>query len=118
MKVIDGRAMPKPSPAAVPTTETGRLDSLIVLQSFDGSFTLNEGLARVLGKSLKDLKIFNNNKYDDTVFGTALAVAYFKTKLAAYSEEWEFVVNKAEKWIATKLGSFPSTLIDEVTKYL
>lgn len=99
------------------------LMQLISLQSYDGSFTLNEALVPILGKTLKEMKAgirlshhsylnfrfanYNNyvilasNKHNLTnqVFATALSLSFFVHSLADEEEKWELIVAKARKWL-------------------
>ena len=42
---------------------------------------------------------------DEAAFATAVVVAYFAHKLAAYEEEWELVADKAKGWLQSSAGS-------------
>jgi len=74
---------------------------LISLQSFDGSYTLTEKIAAIVGKSLDEIKNgASKGNLQEQVFVTALAISFFLTKLSAEKDVWELIVMKARKWLA------------------
>ncbi|XP_037026786.1 von Willebrand factor A domain-containing protein 5A-like [Bradysia coprophila] len=59
------------------------LMSLINIQSYDGSFILNEDLVPILGKSLTEMvEASNKHNLSNQVFATALAISFFVHNLA------------------------------------
>ncbi|CAL8143672.1 unnamed protein product [Orchesella dallaii] len=81
------------------------MQKLISLQSFDGSYLLDEKLSDIVDVSLKKLKE-DDKKHGlpDKVFATALAIAYFMNKLHSEKDMWELIVLKARKWLAKNLS--------------
>lgn len=111
---------------------TSPLLQLISLQSFDGSYSLNEELAAIFNKSLCEIKegsekakvplaVFKcqmsspiqvivliilgatNLKLEDQIFATVLAISFFITKLSSEKDSWELIVKKARKWLGSTL---------------
>ena len=114
-------------PLAVLSAQTppqGILDTLIALQSFDGSFAhlstllnrlnvtevsdvdaVSNSLLRVLGNHMSnDWQLFREVE-PKSVLATAFAIAYFETKLSSDRNTWELVVDKARGWLEGKVGS-------------
>ena len=80
------------------STDSG-LSHLIALQTAEGSWFLNEGLASVVGRSLSDLKGSCPNGCSEVVWGTLLAIALLETKFSDQRDEWELVSMKSEMWL-------------------
>lgn len=78
------------------------LERLTALQRFDGSWVWSAALEAILDLKLKAAQAVIP-AVDKTVLATALAVAYFRTKLAEEADVWELMVEKAEAWLATKV---------------
>ena len=72
---------------------------LIALQTAEGSWFLNEGLASVVGRSLSDLKGFCTGGCSEVVWGTLLAIALLETRFSDQRDEWELVSMKSEMWL-------------------
>ena len=73
-------------------------------QDFDGSFALTSQFAAIVGVPLDVLlRIAAAEPFisNDAVFATSLAIAVFENKLAHLRDEWELVVAKARKWLAS-----------------
>merc|ERR1712048_620003 len=85
-----------------------RLQPLILLQAFDGSWELNEALAKVLGAPLT---AFTAEAAAPEIWATALAVAFLQEHMAERAEEWEFVAAKACEWLKHAMGNDPLELL-------
>eukprot|EP00731_Ephydatia_muelleri_P029233 Em0020g877a len=85
------------------TRPTGdSLSSLISLQQADGSWKLDDVIAKVLSKSLKELSNACPVKCDGgvaTVWATILCVVYLELKHPSQKDEWELIAMKAELWL-------------------
>ena len=85
------------------TRPTGdSLSSLISLQQADGSWKLDDVIAKVLSKSLKELSDACPVKCDGgvaTVWATILCVVYLELKHPSQKDEWELIAMKAELWL-------------------
>jgi len=93
-----------------------RLHSLLQHQQFDGSFPLVPAIAALfsttvdelkakLGEVRKDHQVPLSETEWETLWATCLAVEYLKKQLADLQEEWELVVEKAEKRAAAMVKS-------------
>ena len=83
-----------------PTGDT--LSCLISLQQADGSWKLDDVIAKVLSKSLKELRDACPVKCDGgvaTVWATILCVVYLELKHPSQKDEWELIAMKAELWL-------------------
>merc|ERR1712136_559246 len=69
---------------------------LVRLQSFDGSWALDDKLATALGLCGAFASV---QATTDAAWATALAVAFLRTMLPTRAEEWEFIVEKAWTWL-------------------
>lgn len=94
--------------SSAPRDEHDRLLKLVTLQSYDGSFNLDNYLCNLLGIKLNDVKDFLSSlpKSDSAaISGTALVIAFLEVKMSAFREEWELIVQKARKWLQKHLQS-------------
>eukprot|EP00731_Ephydatia_muelleri_P029237 Em0020g881a len=83
-----------------PTGDT--LSNLISLQQADGLWKLDDGIAKVLSKSLKELSDACPVKCNGgvaTLWATALCVVYLELKHPSQKDEWELIAMKAELWL-------------------
>lgn len=69
---------------------------LVRLQSFDGSWALDDKLATALGLCGAFASV---QATTDAAWATALAVAFLRTMLPTRAEEWEFIAEKAWTWL-------------------
>ena len=87
----------------LPSSSSSSIDSglsrLIALQTAEGSWFLNEGLASVVGRSLSDLKGSCPSGCSEVVWGTLLAIALLETKFSDQRDEWELVSMKSKMWL-------------------
>ncbi|KAF9638775.1 putative von willebrand domain containing protein [Lasiodiplodia theobromae] len=85
------------------------LQQIIALQSFDGSWHIDDKLLKVVGvlpstgstteamKALGCVGVSSEDIYK--VAGTVLVVAFLRLKLADEEDSWELIVEKAEDWL-------------------
>ena len=104
------KAAPKPSKQkriSITTPEV-TLSSIIAAQQADGSWKMNQVLARFLGKTLQDVEAACPTDCKGmlaTVWATLLILKLLQTKYVDEQDEWELVGLKAESW--TKKQSLP-----------
>jgi len=87
------------------------IDSFILLQEFNGSFTLNSEFERTMGLSRQqiedtipaDLSDLDNN-IKLSVWVTILAVACLEVKFFDSKDEWKLISDKSLKFIKTHLN--------------
>jgi hypothetical protein len=80
------------------------LQSLTDLQQFDGSFLLNAALCGVVGVDIAKLQaLVTELSVSDVAVATAVAIAFFETKLGHMQDDWSLLVNKARKWLTKTL---------------
>lgn len=85
------------------------LQKIIALQSFEGSWRIDDKLLKVVGvlpstgsttetmKALGCVGVLSEDIYK--VAGTVLVVAFLRLKLADEEDSWELIVEKAEDWL-------------------
>lgn len=85
-----------------------RLQSILQHQSFDGSFPLSPKIAAFFSTTVEELTVrleevrkqsaltLSGSEWE-TVWATCLAVEFMRTQLPELQDEWELVVEKAEK---------------------
>ena len=81
---------------------TDSLSSLISLQQADGSWKLDDVIAKVLSKSLKELRDACPVKCDggvSTTWATVICCVYLELKHPSQKDEWELIAMKAELWL-------------------
>ena len=97
------KAAPKPSkqkPIPITTPEV-TLSSIIAAQQADGSWKMNQVLARFLGKTLQDVEVACPTDCKGmvaTVWATLLILELLHTNYVDEQDEWELVGMKAESW--------------------
>ncbi|PPQ89186.1 hypothetical protein CVT25_001154 [Psilocybe cyanescens] len=122
------KAQRKPTAIApAPWTTGAPIIAAARLQSFDGSFELDDELYALIGRkvSLQRLKTaipvrLKAQQDADKIWGTVLAAAYLKKALPDDKEVWIGLWNKAAEYVEMKLGAGVSfaTLVDEASKLL
>eukprot|EP00930_Biecheleria_cincta_P075334 TRINITY_DN6249_c0_g1_i1.p1 TRINITY_DN6249_c0_g1~~TRINITY_DN6249_c0_g1_i1.p1 ORF type:complete len:963 (-),score=197.04 TRINITY_DN6249_c0_g1_i1:30-2864(-) len=90
-------ALPAHASRHTVSTSPDKLQPLILLQEFDGSWELTESLAAVFGLPFASLAA--PSEVQKTVWATALALAFLQVKVASRAEEWKFVAHKAREWL-------------------
>uniref|UniRef100_A0A667G647 von Willebrand factor A domain-containing protein 5A n=1 Tax=Lynx canadensis TaxID=61383 RepID=A0A667G647_LYNCA len=104
-------AAPMPQCKRVVFGET-YLVQLISLQNADGSWDLDEDLARILGISLKDLwSALPVKDADSSSWATVLAVVWLHAKAKHQKCEWELLEKKARTWINSNAASIKKKLV-------
>ncbi|KAI9736170.1 MAG: hypothetical protein M1834_001055 [Cirrosporium novae-zelandiae] len=90
-----------PAPPPPPSEADSKLQQLIGLQHFDGSFTLNNNLLTLCNvQSRNELTKFGLSEND--IGATMIAIIFFETMLKGDEESWELVVEKARNWLNEK----------------
>jgi hypothetical protein len=90
------------APGAAPSGDA--LQTLIVLQTFEGFWEWNVALCKTLGIDGKQVEKLAS-KAKKNVLGTVLAVYFLETKLAHEKDSWELIVEKAKAWLDNEVGS-------------
>lgn len=87
------------SSAPIPSAQTydDPVLCLVRLQAFDGSFTLNDEFREIIGEDVTDQE---KGATDDTIWATALAIAYLRQYLADEPELLEGLVEKALDFVS------------------
>lgn len=96
------------SSTAVPNNSSAT-EKLIFLQEFSGEWKWTDALQAVLGVDLATVKAKVAGA--DYIVATFAAVAFLRKRFAGDEDIWEFVVDKAETWLRSKVGAdFEATL--------
>ncbi|EJT46156.1 hypothetical protein A1Q1_05367 [Trichosporon asahii var. asahii CBS 2479] len=111
-----GSFAPQAEAAEVSAPSSSPLETLTALQRFDGSWGWTANLERITGVTFEDAKSAAPSIADDAL-PTALAIAYFRTKLADDADVWELMVGKAEAWLASK-GINAEVAVEAVAKLI
>ncbi|XP_036894078.1 von Willebrand factor A domain-containing protein 5A isoform X2 [Sturnira hondurensis] len=105
------------SPSTV--SEDNSFLQLISLQKADGSWDLNEGLAKILGMSVDGiLAALPAKGVDSSGWATVLAVIWLHDNYKDLKCEWELLERKAVTWIHVHAGSIQHVLIEAATTLL
>ena len=88
-----------PSLFTVPGGSGSSLSKLVTLQAAEGYWSLDTGLASIIGRSLSDLKSASPSGCSDVVWGTLLAIVLLESQFSSQHDEWELVAMKAEMWL-------------------
>merc|ERR1712232_1295074 len=110
-------APPPPAATAVATVGRDALQSVVLLQAFDGSWTPSERLCEVLGVDAATMA----SKWcvSGEAWATALALAFLMLHLAARADEWALVANKAKIFMQRDAtGVDVDTLIEKARETL
>jgi len=91
-----------------------RLQTLIALQNFSGSFDLNAALATAVSIDLAELEKLLDGDIADTaaarrLAGTAIAIAFLRARLPELEPQWELVAAKALKWLGKEAKAVGTT---------
>ena len=88
-----------------------KLQEVISIQGFGGSFNMDEKLARLLNSTIEDVQsavpnIFSSHSPElmpkiNSIWATVLSLAYMELVLANRKDSWHLVAAKAEKWLNT-----------------
>ncbi|CAG9973797.1 unnamed protein product [Clonostachys byssicola] len=88
----------------------GRLHRLISLQTFAGSWILDNNLEEVLGISSDHLLRLHlpdsvvNHAQKDEIIATSCVISFLSRKFSAESGSWEMLVEKADRWLKERVG--------------
>lgn len=94
------------------------LQPLLLIQAFDGSWQLGQGLAAALGLGGHTLTPeVGGIGVTDSVWATALGIAFLQLRLAGRSEEWALVAGKARAWLRAA-GHEVDALIERAVAWL
>lgn len=86
-------------------TDEEKVHRLIDLQRFEGSWDLDDEVARILGfKSLQLARAGSDERWKDKKWATLLVVAFLEGQMAALEGVWELVVEKAKGWLQAERG--------------
>ncbi|TPP62856.1 hypothetical protein FGIG_01567 [Fasciola gigantica] len=118
------------------SVEEDVLTQLVELQTPDGSWILDEKLAKCLDCSLKQMKdelpeswlSDRNIPVTEEVWATILVLAYFDLEMGHRSDEWDLLANKSRDWLQEQaLQAYPEMedvekccldLLDEAITFL
>jgi hypothetical protein len=108
-----------------------KLSKLVMLQRANGSFELNDKLAKLLGVPLARLEALlssltattDKEKTKQQVWATAMALAYMEIRLASIADDWAMMADKSRRWLRGQTTGGDSTLaqvawLDEAKKVL
>merc|ERR1712226_1522397 len=110
-------APPPPAAAAVATGGGDALQSVVLLQAFDGSWVPSERLCEVLGVDAATMAY--KSCVSGEAWATALALAFLELHLAARADEWALVANKAKIFLhRDATGVDVDTLIEKARETL
>jgi len=87
---------------ATQSKRTDKLAALVLLQSFEGLWQLDQGLAAAIGRPLSELS--PPEGIQPRAWATALALAFLATALAECEEEWVLLADKARMWLRSATG--------------
>ncbi|CAG8520851.1 8603_t:CDS:1, partial [Paraglomus occultum] len=91
--------------------EIGILYKFISFQSFDGFFKPTAELSEFFSKG-NDKNLFQN-KDQDSVWSTCIALAYLESVMKAFTEEWELCHEKAQTALNESSG-YDSGVIEKM----
>ena len=111
----DAEAMEAPATFALPPGDA--LLALTALQRADGSFELQEALAKAAQRTLAELekaaKALNTRDHvARTVLATALAIEILEKQFSDRRDEWQMIADKAKRWLAKQNVPPPAGLKD------
>lgn len=86
------------------------LSSLVMLQTAEGHWKLNDSFAVQLDISLSNIQSSCPPNSTEEVWSTVLALTVLEHKYGGYEGEWELVAVKAETWLLGQLSSSNTTL--------
>merc|ERR1711879_775836 len=123
VQVVSEPAPPPPaansSPCVAPqapcTSSVDTLQPILLQQAFDGSWALGNPLAEILGVTLE--RVPTADDLPDTVWATALGLAFLHLRLAPRKDEWILVAAKAEAWLQAS-GHSPQELLQRAAAAL
>jgi hypothetical protein len=101
----DGSALEEVSALRDVSSSMRALDRLVALQRADGSWDLDEVLARIFGLPLSRLELALAGAKGDSdearrAWATALAIRFLTVHASSNRGEWEWLADKAARWLA------------------
>lgn len=110
--------------SVIPTTSDDAVTAIARLQSFNGSFALEESLCFVLSSTKLSLTRLKNavplsivsSARAETVWATVIAAAYLQFKLADQKDVWEGIVEKAKDFVDGALGSSSGVSFEQLVQ--
>jgi calmodulin len=93
-----------PIPQRVDASVSDMLQPLVLLQSFDGCWSLTEDFAVAIGAGARLDSLNVAIGLNPLVWATALGVVFLEHSLPNRAEDWEFVAEKARAWLVKQLG--------------
>ncbi|KAF9144374.1 hypothetical protein BGX20_007041, partial [Mortierella sp. AD010] len=91
--------------ATMPRFDGSKLEILIDLQTFQGSWDWDQMLFNCIAVAVEDAeKVAKDNGWDENVVATALAILFFEKKLVEEKDAWELVIGKARGWLEEQIG--------------
>jgi hypothetical protein len=101
-----------PVGGAPKASDHDRLSALVMLQRANGSFELDHALAKLIATPLDELlakltSLTASGEQDEaskqhqrqTVWATALALAFLETALGAIADDWAMMADKSRRWL-------------------
>ncbi|KAI1284732.1 von Willebrand factor type A domain-containing protein [Xylaria sp. FL0933] len=83
------------------TSSNEKMRALIRLQKFDGSWEWGQSLFDITGADISKATTSNRK---NSIVATALAIAFFRNRLAHEADSWELLVEKAGSWLDSQDG--------------
>jgi len=98
------------------------MNSIVVLQNFDGSWNLDSNLAQVFGVTLdqlkQTLKELNLSQEKEKIWATALSLLFLTLAFKHLKEDWEILSEKTKEYLNQKLGSEMKSILDKAKSTL
>ena len=114
-------ASPPSAPARAdnaPIPQEEKVDALIDLNNFDGSWAMSARLAHVIGAEWDVIKKWDRAEWTDTQRTTAVVIAFLEARLADQEDVWEMVVEKARDWLVKSRRNDVEEAINEIKMLL
>ncbi|CAG7835806.1 unnamed protein product [Allacma fusca] len=88
------------------------LTRLALLQKADGSYSLDDRLASIVGINIRTLQEEGEkNDWDPEAWATVTVLAYFTARLTSFSEDWELLADKSKLWLSEH---YEDTVVEEM----
>ncbi|KAI9843233.1 MAG: hypothetical protein M1837_006522 [Sclerophora amabilis] len=107
---------------SIPKTDEHRLHLLVALQTFEGSWELDESLLTTIGVDKGSLSEMQGKlekstiQRSQTILATILAILFFEVRLPQEKESWELIVDKARAWLDGETVPDVEALFGDVKK--
>ena len=113
------------SPCVIMVCSGANVAPVARLQAFNGSFSLNDDLVRMLRDDLSSEITLSNlkgaipdairsNPQAETIWATVLAVAHLKLRMPAEKEVWKGMWNKAMEYVLQTIGDADTTAFSDL----